>query len=291
MEKNYFNKYEFKKAVDHGNVNPFTAINMFQNYIQKYPDDYNSYCYYANLLILIGKVDEAESVLDKMLKLKEENTKYQNLDRRNYYLTNDILWVKLRLLVYQNKYQELYQFITDNYKRIFNNTDFHVYKTILFCKKHLGILSKDDLMSVDYSQQQIVNYSEANLLNHLLRHDADYNRDNDKDNEAIFMSDIDISDLINKVKPYLLNASRLYMGFIDDTYIFKYDACGKDGNKTVDFFKVVCLHDTTDILTMYPEDGLNYFPYIDINHLRDSNNIKVKKRSQIDKFNQRYNKK
>ena len=63
-----------------------------------------------------------------------------------------------------------------------------------------------------------------------------------------------------------------------------------NSNKTIDYFTLVSLFGTNKLITMYPvEYGKNY-DYIDINYLKNSINDKpkVKKRTQIDKFNQKY---
>ena len=85
---------------------------------------------------------------------------------------------------------------------------------------------------------------------------------------------------------------RLFAGTYDDTYIFKYDNCGRDNNKSVDFFRVVCFHDTNEIITLCPASECECLPYVDLNYLiRDNEIPKVKRLSQTEKFKQRYNSK
>ena len=42
---------------------------------------------------------------------------------------------------------------------------------------------------------------------------------------------------------------------------------------------------------MHPVNGCENLPIIDLNYIRKTEDIKVKKLSQIDKFNKRYNRK
>ena len=71
----------------------------------------------------------------------------------------------------------------------------------------------------------------------------------------------------------------------EDDYIFQYDNCGRDKNRVVDRFKVICFHDTDEIITMCPVFGYDGYPSVDLNYLR---NEKTKKRNMIDRFNSRY---
>ena len=58
----------------------------------------------------------------------------------------------------------------------------------------------------------------------------------------------------------------------------------------MNYFQVVTLHGTNNIITMYPATSCEYLSYIDLNYLKkDKKNAKTKTRSQIEKFNARYN--
>ena len=65
--------------------------------------------------------------------------------------------------------------------------------------------------------------------------------------------------------------------------------CGRVDNKLANYFKVVCLHDTKDFITMCPVLEGENLPYIDINYLKEEKETsKVKRISQTEKFYQRY---
>ncbi len=76
-----------------------------------------------------------------------------------------------------------------------------------------------------------------------------------------------------------------------NVYYFKYQECGHVGKYYTDFFQVAALNNTThDILTMYPCFQPEYFDYTDLDPIfkKEEEEPKLKRVSQIDKFNQRY---
>ena len=82
----------------------------------------------------------------------------------------------------------------------------------------------------------------------------------------------------------------MFSGPFKNIYVFKYDHNGIYNGKSLDYFEIITLQDSNDIITMYPFDNKNGFPYIDITpkiEVEDDYR-KVKRMSQIEKFNQRY---
>ena len=71
-------------------------------------------------------------------------------------------------------------------------------------------------------------------------------------------------------------------------YVFRYDECGTSKKGPVDYIKVFTFNDTNDFITMYPCKDVERLSYVDLNYMRKVNNTKVKRRSQIDKFNKRF---
>ena len=88
----------------------------------------------------------------------------------------------------------------------------------------------------------------------------------------------------------LKNKNKVYNGSICCKHIFKYELCGHVDGKLVDFFEVVTLKDTNEIITMYPYKNKEKRECIDLTPVVKEE-PKVKRLSQIDKFNQRYSKK
>ena len=83
---------------------------------------------------------------------------------------------------------------------------------------------------------------------------------------------------------------RICLGLYDDMYVFKYDSCGKDNYKIVNYFKVICFEGTSQIITMYPASDCEKLPYIDLNYMKTKEDTpKIKVLTQREKFNTRYN--
>ena len=59
-KKLYFNKHEFIKLSEQSKKDPFGAIEGYQKYLEKYPDDNSARTYYASNLIAIGRFKEAD---------------------------------------------------------------------------------------------------------------------------------------------------------------------------------------------------------------------------------------
>ena len=302
----HYDFYEFSEALSLINADPYESEIRFITYLDKYPYDYSAYTYYASVLISIRKLDEAEKVLDDVC-LMASNDSYFNknislyktfLERYNY--------AKVKLLSYQNKYLDLYKtyiqpiydtkaIITLDIDELTNNqtnkdgVNFTGLK--LFCLKKIGDSQLAFKESSPYLFRQICRYSNDSFMEHIKKHMMDYNTNMEKNNVTLFVPDFPIDRVLKEVRNNIPNDKGLYFGFLDDTYTFKMDGCGRVNNKLTDYFQIVCLHDTKDFITMYPTLEGEYLPYIDLNYLNKDEqiiNCKVKRKSQIDKFNQKY---
>jgi hypothetical protein len=138
---------------------------------------------------------------------------------------------------------------------------------------------------------QAYNYNEELFKEHIKKHQKLYNTDQDNSNEYIFENDFPIEKIINEVKKYIPSDKKICPGYFDNTYFFKYDKCGKVKNTWTNIFTVVCFPNTNNIITMCPVSGYERLPYVNLNYLKDYEEEKtnVKRLSQIDKFNMRYN--
>ena len=72
-------------------------------------------------------------------------------------------------------------------------------------------------------------------------------------------------------------------------HYLKYDNCGKENQKSVDFIKTACFHNTGDIITICPVKVGEKLDYIDLNYLKEESKKNVKQISRIDRFNKRFN--
>ena len=82
------------------------------------------------------------------------------------------------------------------------------------------------------------------------------------------------------------SSDKIY-NFFADEYYFRYDGCGEVGGKKTDYFKIVVLHNTDKLITMYPTTQGKELHHIDLSYL-GLKDVPTRKLSQIDKFNMRY---
>ena len=304
MKELFFNTYEFNYAKDLMFTNPIESKVRFQAYLSKYPKDYLAYTYYASVLIMLRELDLANEVVLEVLSEVSNDKAFLNVKNRDKLdlFRQNVTFAKAKILFNQGKYQELYDeyfkndisYETDddiNSFVSFNMGFFNYNATNFYCKKKLGLLPQD-LKTHTYLFNQILDYSEADFLKHIEKHTI--NNDSLTNNStSLFMSDFNIKEVINEIKKYIPSEYGLFSGMLQDMYIFKYDNCGRDNNRVVDYFKVICFHDTCEFITMCPSMDCEYLPSIDLNYMNASkinDNVKIKRRSGIDRFNQRFGK-
>ena len=97
-----------------------------------------------------------------------------------------------------------------------------------------------------------------------------------------------MEEIYYKLRQMLPNDKCIYHSIFDSMHVIKYDNNGHVNSKLVDYFAVITVIGTNDIITMYPFDNKSRSYALDLTPTTDVS--KVKKISQIDKFNQRYGK-
>ena len=285
MNNKYFDSWKFKQAFELMEVDPLTTKMLYEKYLQKYPKDYCAYPYYCSILIILGELELAEKVLKYAEVECNKDEKFKQTDRMKRY-DDKMFYTKLKLLSYQGKKEELYKFCIDNIGQIRNK---NMNSILFYAKKITGRLSQEKRDVNSYLFKQMVRYEERDFLNHIKKHLYDYNEDVFYPNENIFENNFPIKKIVEEIKKYVPSDKKMYWGVYDDVYFFKYNGCGRANNKLVDYFKVICIHNTSDMITMFPVSANENLPHIDLNYLIDYNQSnKVKKLSQIDKFNHKY---
>ena len=273
----YFNTHEFTKALKIINSDPEGARKAFEKYIEKYPKDYWAQSVYASILITLKEFDLAEEVLNHV-----ENKVFKDGHLANDFLRkhNDersIFFSRIRLLSYKERYKELYDYLTTNPKFV---ETFNLKELLLYCKKKIGIL-KEERMPNYYLARQVIRYEEQDMLHHVRY----------QPNSNIFSVDFPLNTIINEVRKYIPSEKSLCPGVLADWYYFKFDECGKEDLKTTNYFKVVCFHNTSDIIIICPVKEGEKLPYVDLNYLKENKEQpKVKQKSQTQKFLDRYKK-
>lgn len=287
----YFDEWEEKQALSYITSNPLVSKLKFEEYLNKYPKDYSARIYYTTVLTILGEFDEAENVLDDVEFAINTDRKFASEIDRIKQNKLDIIIARLRILAHQERYEELYQIYLTHLEEI-ENTNIDIKPLIFYCKKKIGMINGEKREEYPYIFRQIISYDENDFYKHIKKHFQGYRRNVSEENKGIFRTRISFETLVNEVKKYIPSAIRLYPHLYTDVYIFKYNECGTYNNETVNYFKVICFHNTADIITMYPEINCENLPHIDLNYLIKNDTIQskgpVKRLSQIDKFNKRY---
>ena len=284
-KKLYFNKYEFEKVKKIAEMDPNMGLIAYQNYIEKYPQDYSSYLYYISFLIMLGHFEEAEKLLNVAKALYFTASLYQKNEEKARLQNYNIHFCTIKLLAYQNKISELLEYYDKHYEEIKDiGSDVKFYYESLLEKK-----DSSNRENNSYLFRQILEYKESDFKEHIKKHMADYNN-NQKCIKNIFCPDFPINDVIEEIKKYIPSDKRLNTGFIQNVYVFKYDGCGRDNNKLVDYFVVVVFNNTCNFITMCPSSGYENYSYVDLNYMKEKKDSvnQTKVLSRIDKFNQRY---
>lgn len=286
MKMQHFDSWEFRHIFHLVETNPNEAKIQMEEYLKNYSTDHSAYTYYAYILIVLGYFDEAENILEYVKRTYINDTNFMKDKKKVELIKENIIFNTFKLLSYQKRYEELFFFCKENMNIIrklkLNSLDF-------YCKKRLGIKCPEAIEKFSYLFRQIANYSEDDFLEHIKKHMADYNQDLDEPNEYLFGPEFPVNEVLAEVRKYIGSDKRLFSGFYEDLYIFKYDYCGRVKNKAVNYFRVIALNDTDNFITMFPSDDCESMPYIDLNYLSyKKDKPKEKKLSQIDKFNQRY---
>ena len=282
----YFNKHLFSEILKIINSDPYTAKLEFEEYIMDYPLDYSAQTTYASVLIRLQEFELAEKIINEVeIKIKTDKKIKAFINKMNLDLTS-IVFCRCALLCHQQRYQELYEYLKTTY---YDKTKLKIDAVLQYCKAKLGILKMDRDTQTSYIVRQIIEYQEEDMLEHIKHHLSEAETD-EEPGQAIFESNFPYNEIINEIKKYMTPEKRICLGLYDDMYVFKYDNCGKSKYKLVNYFKVICFEDTTQIITMYPASDCEKLPYVDLNHLKlQEEQPKIKVLSQREKFNRRYN--
>ena len=286
MKVQHFDCWEFRHIFHLVETNPYSAKEQMKEYLDSYPNDHSAYTYYAYILIVLGYFEEAENILEYVKKTYINDQYFMKDQKKVDLIKENIIFNTFKLLSYQERYEELYNFCKENMRVIrklsLNSLDF-------YCKRKLGIPFRESKERFSYLFRQISEYSEERFLEHIKKHMADFNQEEKNPNEFIFVPDFPIEKVLCEVKRNVGSNKKLYSGFYEDLYVFKYNNCGRVKNKLVNYFRVVAIHGTDNFITMFPTDDCETLPHIDLNYLlQEEDKPKVKRLSQIDKFNQRY---
>lgn len=282
----YFNEREYKQALAMITINPEKAAFLYKNYLEKYPTDSCAYSDYAYVLIILRRFEEAEEILNYAKKLFYEDNFLRLSKENREQLNNRLIFDSLKLLSFQERYEELYRFCIENSKKLY---ELNIGSMIFFSKIRSGRPAGKSRKDYSYRSRQIIEYHEEEFLEHVKKHLSDYNLESDDNDTATFVEGFPFNKVFEEVKKYIPSNKGLCSGFCDNRYFFKYYNCGRVNNTLVHHFIVICFHNSNDFITMYPVADADELPCVDLNYMHEEKkDVKTRKLSQIDKFNQRY---
>ena len=269
-----YNNYKLFQIAKHMNYNPYYALAKLEDYIYEFHKDYYGYAYYLRILIDLGLFEEAKSVLDFI-----ESAFPQLVD-------DYIIFHKLRLLLFTDNYEEAYNLYNRHNAVLLAKYPRTKVVEIIYEKFVNGVVNS--AYSKNYLNQQIVNYSSDCFLEHMQKHMNEYNIDVENPNPVIFNPDFPLNEIVDEINRIVPNDNRTYFSIFYNFYVFKYDDNGKIDNKYSDYFRVVTIHNTNKIITMYPMQHGEALLYTDFNYLNTEKKVKTRKISRVDRFYQKY---
>ncbi len=281
-KKNYnrtekYNSHTLHHIVKHIKYNPYYALTRLEEYIETFYEDYYAYLCYIKTLIDVGAFEEAMSIIEFV-----ESAFPNKVDSNLYYH-------KIRIYSFLGNYETAYQIYTD-YKEDFLKIDNRTANFEVIYNKKVHNNVERSFAQSRYLYNQIAEYSHDDFINHISKHLASNNQNDKSPNPAIFNPDFPIEQVIEELKTIIPNDKRTYFNFSENFYVFKYDNCGKINNKNTDYFRVVTLHNTNKLITMYPMRSGAVLPYTDLNYLyHQEDKPKVKTLTRTEIFNQKYN--
>ena len=220
----------------------------------------------ATCYVGIGNVDKA---YEYFMKLSDESTVYKNASIFNI----------ISIEIYRGNYDRAYELLQQLEITEENKVD--IFDLKLMLSKHIDIdISSDKELS--YRERQIANYSKEEAIDHINRGHMINNAPSD---EGAFYSETNLGELIDEIKEKLSEDSVIGLNILKKHKLY-YENIGVFDGEQLDYLLVVTPLYSNDIITMYPTNKL----------LKEKMEAKpkqkiIKRESQIEKFNRRYNKK
>lgn len=260
------------------------ARKYLEEYKAQYEEEVASIFADAKVTFYEGNLDRAGVLLKKTIELSNE----QQLDYSKLNYAYYLLEVK--------SYKEAYSVLCSiNLKKLYQN-DKATYTRVLlfkaFIEKEQQLPSTVKKMNI-YMHNQIINYNSNDALEEVYKkHDGKI--ENLKGRSSFKMSFEELRTHFYQTQERIKDATKdLSLDFVDHYYFKKENIGVTDEKKPTNIFTVITLKHSNQIITMYPVDNTfftskltNEFGQKEDNY--SSSKQRVRK-SQIDKFNSKYN--
>ena len=265
------------------------ALELLEQYVEVYPEDISLRENYLTLLIKANHFEKAFEVLNELEpRATREKLGYMKDKKRREEIISSMTSSKIKLLLRTGRYQEAYDFIQEKNSNGEAMNMENISSLIFFLKTNLGLSSPNREDQSCYLFTQMAEYREEDFIEHAKRHIYGY--ETEDYSVGLFYKDFPIEEIFNEIKENINIENRVSKGILDDLYYFKYDNCGRVGDTKCDYLVIIALANSNNYITMYPEISPLNYPYVDLNYIKEEEDVKVKKKSMVDKFYQRYGK-
>lgn len=306
----YFDKDRLEEIMKKENIDIYGAIHDIEIYCSQYPKDRVAKHYYARMLIKVGRLVDAEDVLNQLEALIEEASKKRINEKQKNNLDKDensLRGTRLKLLMWQGKYEEALAYY-QKYGKSISKSNETTHLPRFCCHYLLGHMPKDiDPTSIEegYVYKQLLKYQEETFLNYV-KNRGNTNSENEADSSdeiTFFDSAFPLDEIYRQVKDIIeenkaktdQEAKRINLNFPLVSYTFSYPLCGMSkGNNIANYFTVVAFSGTSNIIKMYPSEVSQNYPHFDLTTMTPPTHSGVKQKlytpnsGQIARFNKRF---
>ena len=225
MEKSHWNVIARRKIDAIRYTNPYEALKLYENYLKRYPDDYETKLLYASTLVTIKEFDLAHELLEEVKFEYKSNRKITENSETRKILDKCALYTEIRYLTYTEQYKKLYELLKKVPYEVREEFDIPCF----YADLKMGKISQDNISNLrSYVKKQIYSYSEEDFRKCLNKHLYEHNLDKDEQCDKIFDKDFPVEEVLEAVKDNLNYDNAICSGGYSDVYIFKFDQCGKD---------------------------------------------------------------
>lgn len=281
MGKNKYNEKGYRGYIISNISNLFKngkysdVIRLSTKYLKQVPNEQNVLFMRAKSYRNLGMFDEA--IKDFKTNLNFEYDSYSMFEL--YYL-----------YYFLNKYEEAIELLPILYKEgIIKAYSLSISELVM--KTQLGIDMKvKKIDKHDYIKSQILDYNDDLAIEHIKEH---LNPNVEDSSKSYFNNNLDLEYLYWLIRNSINNENKVNIDEILEAHYFAISKIGFHNGNACNYLKVVVVPNTNKIITMYPinDVGNGYIAPLDIDYdkLFKKETCKVKRISQIDKFNKKYN--
>lgn len=203
--------------------------------------------YHSNLqykaLIELGKQAKLYGDFDIARYFFEEMVKTEKL--ASIYAVLEL--IDLDLL--ENKFEDAYQLLNNNYTRLMNVIDKKIIINISFHIRYkLGLLD-DDEDKLNYYKRNLICYDESNVIGHIKKSSNSIDM---KKNHTKFIENVDVKMLFSNVKKIINKIKPSFSTSVDIYYINYGEIVGNVNDEETSYLEIVTYINTKNILSIYP---------------------------------------